>query len=498
MGEVWAGTDLLLRRTVAVKVMHEHLAVDETARVRFEREARAVASLNHPCIAAVYDAGSLPLVPSRPYMVMEYVSGETLADQLLLGLPSMAEALGWADGILAALECAHAAGVVHRDIKPANVMVTRSGLVKVMDFGIVHVIGAEHSTLTSTHTVVGTAAYMAPEQAQGRLVDARSDLYAVGCLLYELLTGRPPYQGEMPLDVMYQHVHEQPVPPSLRALGIPAQLDAVVLRALAKDPEDRFPSATEMREALVFLDADPAAAVGADPDATVLIPGAEQTAAEPDAPGHARTNRRRNALVITAALTSAVTTLIVVALLAMQRGANDGHPMTSTPAIRSVTAAASSLTIPGAASTGSARATASSARPTPSADASASFVSVPGDLVGESFGAANAELTRIGLKAQLAPGSVANPNALVTAALPLPGTVLARGSTVVLVVPANVEASSAAPATASAQPTDTAVTPSGSTSTATSAPSARPPSPTASRVAPPSPLLASVTPEKHS
>jgi serine/threonine-protein kinase len=368
MGEVWAGTDLLLHRTVAIKVMHEHLAVDATARDRFEREARAVASLNHPCIAAVYDAVSLPLIPSRPYMVMEFVAGDTLADQLQLGLPSMSEALGWADGILAALECAHAAGVVHRDIKPANVMVTNAGLVKVMDFGIAHVTGSEHSTLTSsTHTVVGTAAYMAPEQAQGHVVDARSDLYSVGCLLYELLTGRPPYLGDTPLEVMYQHVHEEPVPPSLRALDVPAQLDALVLRALAKDPADRFSSATQMHEALVFSDMD--ADVDTDPDAED----------EPDTASHARPNRRRGALWLTAGLTFALTALVAIMLLARQPGVgSSGDPPTSTPANPSLTVSASSLTFPSTATMSSASAVPTtsseraspSASPTPSAEAS--------------------------------------------------------------------------------------------------------------------------------
>ena len=294
MGEVWAGTDLLLGRAVAVKVMHEHLAEDDAARNRFGREARAVASLNHPRIAAVFDAGVLPGAPSRPYMVMEYVEGRTVAELLAtLGTPTAARALGWVSGILDALECAHASGIVHREIKPSNVMVTSAGPVKVMDFGIVHVAGSGRSASTATYGVVGTAAYMAPEQAQGHCVDARSDLYSVGCLLYELLSGRPPHVGETPLAVMYGHVHESPVPLNMRTPGIPADLDALVLRALAKEPADRFASAADMRNALALCNSAVPIPEGSAADETMPIPGADDDPVPPAMPNRSRPRRRR-------------------------------------------------------------------------------------------------------------------------------------------------------------------------------------------------------------
>jgi serine/threonine-protein kinase len=294
MGEVWAGTDRLLGRAVAVKVMHEHLALDAAARNRFDREARAVASLNHPRIAAVYDAGALPGTPSRPYMVMEFVEGHTVADLLSdVGPPPAELAVEWVSGILDALECAHAAGIVHRDIKPANVMVTRAGAVKVLDFGIVRVAWSGYSAATATHSVIGTAAYMAPEQAQGQAVDARSDLYSVGCLFYELLTGRPPHTGEAPLAILYGHVHESPVPPSARNADLPQSLDAVVLRALAKEPENRFFSAADMRQALVRLDHGFQEVREKSDNKTLRLPGGGDVHLRHPATAHRARPRRR-------------------------------------------------------------------------------------------------------------------------------------------------------------------------------------------------------------
>ncbi|HWG27167.1 protein kinase domain-containing protein [Actinospica sp.] len=251
MGEVWAATDLMLRRTVAVKVMHAHLVPDAAARTRFLREARAAASLNHPCIAAVYDTGVLPYPVERPYIAMELVQGRTIAEQLLLAPPSVEQSLSWTAGLLEALDYAHAAGLVHRDIKPANVMVTPSGEVKVMDFGIAFATGGGETGLTAAGIVLGTVAYMSPEQAQGRAVDARSDLYSAGCVLYELLTGRPPHLAETPIAIAYRHVHTSTVPPSLLNPAVPPGLESAVLRSLAKSPDDRFPAAEAMRQALL-------------------------------------------------------------------------------------------------------------------------------------------------------------------------------------------------------------------------------------------------------
>ncbi|MFJ5891021.1 protein kinase [Streptomyces californicus] len=206
MGEVWLADDLVLRRAVAVKLLHTQLTLDEVAQSRFQREVRAAASLNHPRVAAVYDAGRLPTVPPRPFLVMEYVSGHTAAERLRSAPPSTQEAVDWVAGTLEALSCAHAAGLVHRDVKPANVMITADGLVKVMDFGIAHISDGHDKGVTRTGSTVGTAAYMSPEQAQGRPVDARSDLYSTGCMLYELLRGRG--------DNAAQHSQEVPRSPA--------------------------------------------------------------------------------------------------------------------------------------------------------------------------------------------------------------------------------------------------------------------------------------------
>lgn len=206
MGEVWLADDLVLRRAVAVKLLHTQLTLDEVAQSRFQREVRAAASLNHPRVAAVYDAGRLPTVPPRPFLVIKYVSGHTAAERLRPAPPSTQEAVDWVAGTLEALSCAHAAGLVHRDVKPANVMITADGLVKVMDFGIAHISDGHDKGVTRTGSTVGTAAHMSPEQAQGRPVDARSDLYSTGCMLYELLRGRG--------DNAAQHSQEVPRSPA--------------------------------------------------------------------------------------------------------------------------------------------------------------------------------------------------------------------------------------------------------------------------------------------
>ncbi|TDC26982.1 Stk1 family PASTA domain-containing Ser/Thr kinase [Streptomyces sp. 8K308] len=249
MAEVYLAYDSRLGRTVAVKTLLGDLARDPVFQARFRREAQSAASLNHPAITAVYDTGEDHVhgVP-MPYIVMEYVEGSTLRDLLIAGRELLPErVLEIHAGVLQALEYSHAAGIVHRDIKPANVMLTRTGQVKVMDFGIARASGDSGMTMTQTSAVIGTAHYMSPEQARGEKVDARSDLYSTGCMLYELLTGRPPFVGDTPVAVAYQHVSEEPTPPSLLAQGISPGVDAVVLRALAKDREQRYQSAAEMR-----------------------------------------------------------------------------------------------------------------------------------------------------------------------------------------------------------------------------------------------------------
>jgi beta-lactam-binding protein with PASTA domain/predicted Ser/Thr protein kinase len=250
MAEVRKGTDVRLGRVVAIKRLRTDLASDPTFQARFRREAQSSASLNHHSIVSVYDTGqelSADGVP-QPYIVMEYVAGRTLRDILREGRKILPErALEIASGILAALDYSHRAGIVHRDIKPANVMLTPSGDVKVMDFGIARAIADSSSTMTQTAAVVGTAQYLSPEQARGETVDSRSDVYSTGCLLYELLTGRPPFVGESPVSVAYQHVREHAPPPSVFDPDLPPQVDAIVMKALTKGVEDRYQSAAAMR-----------------------------------------------------------------------------------------------------------------------------------------------------------------------------------------------------------------------------------------------------------
>ncbi len=252
MAEVRRATDTRLNRQVAVKRLRPDLAADPTFQARFRREAQSAAGLNHPNIVAVYDTGEEfdeRAGVAVPYIVMELVEGSTLRDVMREGRKIMPErALEIMQGVLDALSYSHRAGIVHRDIKPANVMLTPNGTVKVMDFGIARAVADTSSTMTQTAAVIGTAQYLSPEQARGETVDARSDIYSAGCLLYELLVGRPPFIGDSPVSVAYQHVREQPTPPSQLDPVITQPLDALVLTALAKDPEARYQSAREMSD----------------------------------------------------------------------------------------------------------------------------------------------------------------------------------------------------------------------------------------------------------
>ena len=249
MAEVYRARDIRLDRIVAVKTLREDLARDQTFQARFRREAQSAASLNHPSIVAVYDTGEDTSDPAHvPYIVMEYVDGRTLRELLREDRRLLPErALEITDGVLRALDYSHRNGIVHRDIKPGNVMLTRSAEVKVMDFGIARAVSDAQATMTQTAQVIGTAQYLSPEQARGERVDARSDLYSTGCLLYELLTGRPPFTGDSPVAIAYQHVRENPIPPSRVNPEIPEWADSIVLKAMAKDPADRYQSAAEMR-----------------------------------------------------------------------------------------------------------------------------------------------------------------------------------------------------------------------------------------------------------
>ncbi|OFE14180.1 serine/threonine protein kinase [Humibacillus sp. DSM 29435] len=290
MADVHLGHDTRLGRQVAIKILRSDLARDPNFLTRFRREAQSAAGLNHPSIVAIFDSGEDAFdsddphgQPSTvPYIVMEYVDGHTLREQLNERGPfEPLEAIRVTEDILDALDYSHRMGIVHRDIKPANVMITARGVVKVMDYGIARAIADTAATMTQTQSVVGTAQYLSPEQAQGQVVDARSDLYSTGCLLFELLAGRPPFTGDSPVAIAYQHVGEAPAPPSVYNDSVGGDLDAVTLHALTKDREARYQTASDFRRDLENVrlgrpvsDAalGTADAIGAEPTQTIPAP----------------------------------------------------------------------------------------------------------------------------------------------------------------------------------------------------------------------------------
>jgi len=253
MSEVHKGRDVRLGRDVAIKVLRADLARDSQFQERFRREAQNSAALNHPAIVAVYDTGETQTeYGPLPYIVMEFVDGRTLRDIVKTQGPlSGKRAMEVMADVSAALDFSHRHGIVHRDVKPANVMITKSGAVKVMDFGIARALHDGQAAVTQTSAVIGTAQYLSPEQARGESVDARSDVYAAGCVLFELLTGEPPFTGDSPVAVAYQHVREDPKAPSQLNPKVSPQLDAIVLKAMSKGPANRYQSAAEMRSDLV-------------------------------------------------------------------------------------------------------------------------------------------------------------------------------------------------------------------------------------------------------
>ncbi|MFE3191548.1 Stk1 family PASTA domain-containing Ser/Thr kinase [Nocardia sp. NPDC059240] len=253
MSEVHKARDLRLGRDVAIKVLRADLARDPTFYLRFKREAQNAAALNHPAIVAVYDTGEAEIDGGPlPYIVMEYVDGDTLRD-LVRGKGPFPprRAMEVIADVCAALDFSHRNGIVHRDMKPANIMINRAGAVKVMDFGIARAIADSSNPMTQTAAVIGTAQYLSPEQARGEQVDARSDVYSVGCVLYEILTGEPPFTGDSPVAVAYQHVREDPRLPSQVYQGVPRELDSVILKAMSKNPANRYQTAAEMRADLI-------------------------------------------------------------------------------------------------------------------------------------------------------------------------------------------------------------------------------------------------------
>ena len=335
MAEVHRGRDLRLGREVAVKVLRHDLARDPSFQVRFRREAQASASLNHPAIVAVYDTGEdRTSTGATPYIVMEYVEGETLRDVLRReGHLSPERAMSLSADICGALDFSHRNGIVHRDVKPGNVMITPQGTVKVMDFGIARAVSDSAATMTSTAAVIGTAQYLSPEQARGESVDARSDVYSLGCMLYELVTGAPPFTGDSPVAVAYQHVREDPRLPSSINPQIPPELDAILLKAMSKNPANRYQSAADMRNDLLR------ALAGQRVEATPVMGDAEKTtilAATPGGPyrdedgwdDDEQEGKRRRRRII--ALVSALAVLLIGGAIAVAVAMSGEDPPAAT------------------------------------------------------------------------------------------------------------------------------------------------------------------------
>ncbi len=332
MSEVHRGRDMRLGRDVAVKVLRADLARDPAFQTRFRREAQNAAALNHPAIVAVYDTGETDTeYGSLPYIVMEYVDGQTLRDIVKTEGPmTPRRALEVMADVCAALDFSHRHGIVHRDVKPANVMITRAGAVKVMDFGIARALTDGQSAVTQTAAVIGTAQYLSPEQARGETVDARSDVYATGCVLFEMLTGEPPFSGDSPVAVAYQHVREDPPRPSEQNRSVPAALDAVVLKALSKNPVNRYQTAAEMRSDMVRVltgQRPLAPTIMSDEERTTMLTqagrrtapaGADEAFATEEAQERRRRNRRRVLI--------GLATLVLLGLVAFLAATLYGNP----------------------------------------------------------------------------------------------------------------------------------------------------------------------------
>jgi tRNA A-37 threonylcarbamoyl transferase component Bud32 len=438
MAEVYVAEDQLLNRPVAVKVLFPELARDEAFVERFRREARSAASLNHHNIVSVYDFGE---DEGSWFIVMEYVEGRTLRDIIRAeGAMDPARAAQLASEVAAALAAAHAQGIVHRDVKPANVLIAAdTGTVKVADFGIARAANTRQA-LTMPGTVLGTATYLSPEQAQGSDVDARTDVYSLGMVLYEMLAGKPPFTGDSPVAVAYQQLNRTAPPPSSVNPRVPPALDAVVMKAMAKDPVDRQASAEELREDLLSFDratGDPDATVAiaapaAPADATAVVPASATSVLPPvrpapdaDRPPPAavapEVYRRRRAGVI---LGLALLALAVIAALVLARGGDD--------------------------------------------DNTAGTVTVP-DVVGKSTADASRILTDAGLKVQVTPRPGGDADK-VSDQDPDSGTVLSRNATVTIFVaspaPTTTTATTVRPATTATE----ATTPTTAASSTTQAP----------------------------
>jgi beta-lactam-binding protein with PASTA domain/predicted Ser/Thr protein kinase len=335
MAEVHKGRDLRLGRDVAIKMLRTDLARDATFQMRFRREAQNAASLNHPAIVAVYDTGEehAPTGETLPFIVMEFVSGRTLKEVLAVeNRLQPRRALEITADICAALEFSHRHGIIHRDIKPGNVMMSQNNQVKVMDFGIARALASGATTMTQTSAVIGTAQYLSPEQARGEAVDARSDVYAAGCVLYELLCGQPPFVGDNPVSVAYQHVREDPKAPSDTNRDVSPDVDAIVLKALAKNPINRYQSAAEMRADLLRAAAGrPVLATPVLREDETMAMAAAQTrqigpATRQGAPARVGDPRRRRASAWVLATLAALGVLAVIALaIGLYLASRDNH-----------------------------------------------------------------------------------------------------------------------------------------------------------------------------
>ncbi|MFC4149178.1 Stk1 family PASTA domain-containing Ser/Thr kinase [Micromonospora mangrovi] len=353
MAEVHRGRDLRLGRDVAIKMLRADLARDATFQMRFRREAQNAASLNHPAIVAVYDTGEEtgPTGETLPFIVMEFVNGRTLKEVLgAEGRLQPRRALEICADMCAALEFSHRHGIIHRDIKPGNVMLTQTGQVKVMDFGIARALASGATTMTQTSAVIGTAQYLSPEQARGEAVDARSDVYAGGCVLFELLCGHPPFVGDSPVSVAYQHVREAPPTPSDINPDVNPAVDAIVLKALSKNPLNRYQSAGEMRADLLR------AAAGRPVLATPVMP-VEETAPMAPAAGYQQTQvlgpqtrqqmparvgdpRKRKSSSWVIATFAALGVLAVIALVAALMLNQRGNAKVQVPSVKGLSQAA--------------------------------------------------------------------------------------------------------------------------------------------------------------
>ncbi|WP_127479371.1 Stk1 family PASTA domain-containing Ser/Thr kinase [Nocardioides pantholopis] len=457
MAEVRKGVDTRLGRIVAIKRLRTDLASDATFQARFRREAQSSASLNHPSIVAVYDTGEEPAADgsgvAQPYIVMEFVAGRTLRDVLREGRKILPErALEITSGVLAALDYSHRAGIIHRDIKPGNVMLTPSGDVKVMDFGIARAMSDAANTMTQTAAVVGTAQYLSPEQARGETVDSRSDVYSAGCLLYELLTGRPPFVGDSPVSVAYQHVREQPQPPSDHDTDLPPEIDAIVMKALTKRLEDRYQSAAAMRSDIErYLAGRPVEAsvppvtaatqVQSDPEPTTVRPPADENP------------QRRNRGVIAAAVLLVLALIVAGVLLwpqlfpgaAEQEQVPDLTGKTEAQARQAIGAAGLTVgtidlaasdtvranrVIPGTQEPVAGKYVDPGTTVTFTISTGKPQVTIPADLVGQGRNAVRDRLTGLGLVPELREEEADEPKGQVLSTDPAGGTSVTAGSTV--------------------------------------------------------------------